>query len=105
MKPDQTLAESAFGEAVQDTTKLFKDKNSAYGNLARYYGGLRRKFSRLENVFRLLLQGKKDKCVVENLEDTYQDIAVYALMELAKMKIDAKAQTKLDDGIQTRSES
>jgi len=113
MKPDQTLAESAFGEAVQDTTKLFKDKNSAYGNayfrdeiaLARYYGGLRRKFARLENHFRLMIEGQKDKCKIENLEDTYQDIAVYALMELAKMKIDAKAQTKLDDGIQTRSES
>lgn len=113
MKPDQALAEVAFNEATQDVTKLFKEKNTAYGNayfrdeiaLARYYGGLRRKFARLENHFRLMLEGQRDKCKIESLEDTYQDIAVYALMELAKTKVDAKTQTKLDDGIQTGSES
>ena len=112
MKPDQTLAESAFGEAVQDTTKLFKDKNSAYGNayfrdeiaLARYYGGLRRKFARLENHFRLMLEGRID-CAKESLQETYQDIAVYALMELAMIKIKNKSQTTLNNGIQTGSES
>lgn len=78
--------ERSFIDICKELEKIFIAKNTMYGNaffsndvtdLERWYGGLKRKMLRLEHYYKTNV-GKE----TEPLEDTYKDIAVYAIMQL-----------------------
>jgi hypothetical protein len=73
-----------FKAVVEEAAVLFNEKNSQYNDSyfkepeakARWYGGLARKFARLENFY------KNGYAEGEAVEETLLDALVYCCMEL-----------------------
>ena len=93
------MYEDEFMEIAKELHTLFSKKQKVYGDsyfrennkLARFYGGIYRKFGRLQHF---MDDSKSTQDSIESLDETYGDLAIYAIMELIYFKLNKNTLTE-----------